>query len=192
VLLINDETHTFSAGPGGCTRAWDLDPDIVTIGKAIAGGVPIGAYGVTREIADHVLNSDVDLVDVGGVGGTLAGNALSIAAARVTLEEVLTDQAFEQMIELSTRFTAGVREAIAGLPWTVSQIGARTEYRFGAPVNGGESAALSDDELDDYFHLYTQNRGVLMTPFHNMALMCPATTAADVDLHTQLFTAAVR
>ncbi|MEV5408826.1 transaminase [Thermopolyspora sp. NPDC052614] len=192
-LLINDETHTFSAGPGGCTRAWNLDPDIVTIGKAIAGGVPIGAYGVTHEVAERILaQKDADLVDVGGVGGTLAGNALSIAAARATLEEVLTDEAFKRMIELSERFTSGVRSAIEHLPWTVTQLGARTEYRFGAPANGGESAAASDDDLDDYFHLYLHNRGVLMTPFHNMALMCPATTAQDVDLHTELFTAAVR
>jgi glutamate-1-semialdehyde 2,1-aminomutase len=192
-LLVNDETHTFSAGPGGCTRAWDLDPDIVTIGKAIAGGVPIGAYGVTREVADRVLaQKDADLVDVGGVGGTLAGNPLSIAAARATLEEVLTEDAFKHMIELSGRFTDGVRAAIEGLPWSVTRLGARTEYRFGTPANGGESAAASDEQLDDYFHLYLHNRGVLLTPFHNMALMCPATTAADVDLHTEVFTAAVR
>ncbi|GAA4582591.1 aspartate aminotransferase family protein [Planotetraspora phitsanulokensis] len=191
-LLINDETHTFSAGPGGCTRAWDLDPDIVTIGKSIAGGVPIGAYGVTREVADRILaEKDADLVDVGGVGGTLAGNALSIAAARATLEEVLTEDAFAYMTTLAARFTDGVAKAIEGLPWSVTQLGARTEYRFGAPKNGGESAALSDDELDDYFHLFMHNRGVLMTPFHNMALMCPSTTAEDVDLHTELFTAAV-
>jgi glutamate-1-semialdehyde 2,1-aminomutase len=193
VLLINDETHTFSAGPGGCTRAWDLDPDLVTIGKAIAGGVPIGAYGVTRDVAERILTSkDADLVDVGGVGGTLAGNALSMTAARATLEHVLTEQAFDHMTALSTRFTLGVQQAIEGLPWSVSQLGARTEYRFGAPSNGGESAAMSDDDLDDYFHLYTHNRGVLMTPFHNMALMCPATSSSDVDLHTEVFTAAVR
>ncbi|WP_214105119.1 transaminase [Acrocarpospora catenulata] len=192
VLLINDETHTFSAGPGGCTLAWDLDPDIVTIGKAIAGGVPIGAYGVTHEVAERIAaEKEADLVDVGGVGGTLAGNALSLAAARATLGSVLTEAAFAHMIELSTRFTAGVAAAIEGLPWSVTQLGARTEYRFGTPRNGGESAALSDDALDDYFHLYTHNRGILMTPFHNMALMCPATTQADVDLHTEVFGAAV-
>jgi glutamate-1-semialdehyde 2,1-aminomutase len=192
-LLINDETHTFSAGPGGCTRAWDLDPDIVTIGKAIGGGVPIGAYGVTRDVADRILAEEgADLVDVGGVGGTLAGNALSIAAARATLEEVLTDDAFAYMTTLASRFTDGVAKAIEGLPWSITQLGARTEYRFGTPVTGGESAALSDDDLDDYFHLFMHNRGVLMTPFHNMALMCPSTTTEDVDLHTELFTAAVR
>jgi glutamate-1-semialdehyde 2,1-aminomutase len=192
-LLINDETHTFSAGPGGCTLAWDLDPDIVTIGKAIAGGVPIGAYGVTRELAERVLEQkEADLVDVGGIGGTLAGNALSITAARATLEEVLTERAFEHMTAMSARFTSGVQAAIEGLGWSVTQLGARTEYRFGVPANGGESAALADEDLEDYFHLYLHNRGVLLTPFHNMALMCPATTAENVDLHTELFTAAVR
>jgi glutamate-1-semialdehyde 2,1-aminomutase len=193
VLLINDETHTFSAGPGGCTRAWDLDPDVVTIGKAIAGGIPIGAYGVTAELGERILaQRDADLEDVGGVGGTLAGNALSMAAARATLSEVLTDDAFAYMATLSARFTEGVQRAIAGLPWSVSQLGARTEYRFGTPRNGGESAAVADDLLDDYFHLYAHNRGILLTPFHNMALMCPATTVEDVDLHTRVFTAAVR
>ncbi|MBO3752625.1 aminotransferase class III-fold pyridoxal phosphate-dependent enzyme [Streptosporangiaceae bacterium NEAU-GS5] len=193
VLLINDETHTFSAGPGGCTRAWDLDPDIVTIGKSIAGGVPIGAYGVTAEVGERILaQRDADLEDVGGVGGTLAGNALSMAAARATLSEVLTDDAFAYMSTLSHRFTEGVQRAIAGLPWSVSQLGARTEYRFGTPRNGGESNAVADELLDDYFHLYAHNRGILMTPFHNMALMCPATTVEDVDHHAEIFTAAVR
>jgi glutamate-1-semialdehyde 2,1-aminomutase len=195
-LLINDETHTFSAGPGGCTGAWNLRPDILTIGKAIAGGIPAGAYGVTGEVADRLRSHpEADLVDTGGVGGTLAGNALSVAAMRATLEHVLTDRAFERMVALAGRFTAGVRGVLdaAGMPWSVVQLGARTEYRFVAPAprNGGESAAAGDDELDDFFHLYLHNRGILMTPFHNMALMCPATRQADVDLHTEVFGAAV-
>ena len=112
-LLINDETHTFSAGPGGCTRAWNLDPDIVTIGKSIAGGIPAGAYGLAGELAERIMNDDAaDIVDTGGVGGTLAGNALSVAAMRATLEQVLTDAAFAAMIETADRYTAGVREVI--------------------------------------------------------------------------------
>jgi glutamate-1-semialdehyde 2,1-aminomutase len=195
-LLINDETHTFSAGPGGCTRAWGLSPDMLTIGKAIAGGIPIGAYGLSEEVAHNIEErSDLDLVDVGGVGGTLAGNPLSVAAARATLEHVLTDEAFERMIGLANRFTAGVRKVIATheLPWSVSQVGARTEYRFAAPppLNGGESNAASDRDLDDYLHVYLANRGVLLTPFHNMALMCPATSEADVDRHHEIFSEAV-
>jgi glutamate-1-semialdehyde 2,1-aminomutase len=195
-LLVNDETHTFSAGPGGCTGAWGLQPDMVTVGKAIGGGVPAAAYGLSAELAERVAGRrDADLVDTGGVGGTLAGNALSVAATRATLEQVLTDEAFARMTTLATRFTKGVEEVIADLrlPWSVVQLGARTEYRFTAPapVDGGRSAAAGDGELEDYLHLYLHNRGILLTPFHNMALMCPATTEADVDLHGRVFAAAV-
>jgi glutamate-1-semialdehyde 2,1-aminomutase len=194
-LLINDETHTFSAGPGGCTRAWGLQPDLVTIGKAIAGGIPAGGYGLSAELADQVLaDESADVIDTGGVGGTLAGNALSVAAMRATLEQVLTDDAFTRMIALGDRYTAGVRDVrdSRGLPWSVVQLGARAEYRFcpAPPRTGGESAAAADPQLDEYLHLYLANRGVLLTPFHNMALMCPDTTEADVDAHTELFASA--
>ncbi|MFG1659942.1 transaminase [Micromonospora chersina] len=195
-LLINDETHTFSAGPGGCTGAWGLAPDIVTIGKAMGGGVPVGAYGLSAALAAAILDrDDLDLVDMGGVGGTLAGNALSLAATRATLEHVLTDSAFAGMTALATRFTDAVTTVIEAhdLPWSINQLGARAEYRFArpAPRDGTSSARASDGELEDYLHLYLANRGVLLTPFHNMALMSPATTAADVDHHTEVFTAAV-
>jgi len=191
-LLINDETHTFSAGPGGATRAYDLEPDIVTIGKAIAGGVPSGAFGITAELAKKITgDSEADLEDTGGIGGTLAGNALSLAATRATLEHVLTDEAFERMTSLATRFTSGVQRAIDAheLEWSVAQLGARVEYRFAAPPprTGSESAAAGDRELEDYLHVYMANRGVLITPFHNMALMSPATTEHEVDRHTELF-----
>ena len=196
-LLLIDETHTISAGPGGCTRAWGLEPDILVIGKSIGGGIPSGAYGITERIAEMVTeHPDADLIDVGGVGGTLAGNVLSTAAMRATLGDVLTDAAFEHMITLATRFTEGVVAALEqyDVPWTISQLGARAEYRFArpAPRTGTESAHAEDDHLDEYLHLFMANRGVLMTPFHNMALMCPTTTAADVDLHTTLFAEAVR
>ncbi|MET7454865.1 transaminase [Streptomyces sp. NPDC005574] len=195
-LLINDETHTFSAGPGGCTAAWGLEPDLLTIGKAIGGGIPAGAYGLSAELADRLLGrDDLDLVDMGGVGGTLAGNALSVAAMRATLEHVLTDDAFARMSALSERFEAGVRAGIDAheLPWSVSRLGARTEYRFAdpAPRNGTESAAAADPELEDFLHLFLANRGILLTPFHNMALMCPDTTERDVDTHTELFAEAL-
>ncbi|MFJ5531887.1 transaminase [Streptomyces sp. NPDC093261] len=195
-LLINDETHTFSAGPGGCTAAWGLEPDLLTIGKAIGGGIPAGAYGLSAELAERLLGrEDLDLVDMGGVGGTLAGNALSVAATRATLEHVLTDEAFAGMAKLSQRFEDGVRSCIERweLPWSASRLGARTEYRFAdpAPRTGTDSAAVSDPELEDYLHLYLANRGVLLTPFHNMALMCPATTEEDVDTHTGLFDTAL-
>src|SRR3954462_3838604 len=195
-LLIIDETHTISGGPGGCTAAWDLRPDMVTIGKAIAGGIPIGAYGVSAALADRIAALDeADLVDVGGVGGTLAGNALSLAAARATLAEVLTPDAFAGMVALCNRSVAGVRGVLSAhdLPWSIVQLGARAELAFAAepPRCGGASAALHDGPLEDLLHLFLLNRGVLITPFHNMALMSPATTDADVDRHTEVFDEAV-
>jgi glutamate-1-semialdehyde 2,1-aminomutase len=195
-LLIIDETHTLSAGPGGCTAAWGLEPDAVSLGKSIAGGVPIGAYGVTAELAERIAaEEDADYEDTGGVGGTLAGNALSLAAARATLDEVLTAEAFERMSALCERYVAGVEAALErhSVPWSVVTLGARAEYRFTStpPRTGDESARAADRELEEYLHLYLMNRGVLITPFHNMALMCPATTEAQVDRHTEAFTAAV-
>ena len=196
-LLILDETHTFSAGPGGATRRFGLRPDAVTIGKSLGGGVPCGAYGLTSELADRVVaavtsgDGPADLNDVGGVGGTLAGNPLSLAAMRAVLGEVLTDDAFVPMERLATSFADGVQRTIDAfdLPWSVSQLGARCEYRFArpAPVNGGISAASADPLLEEYLHLFGVNRGVLLTPFHNMALMCPATTAVDVAAHQRIF-----
>ncbi len=199
-LLMIDETHTFSAGWGGATHAWGLRPDIFVIGKSIGGGIPCGAYGISEAVAAaitrHTDAGDADIVDVGGVGGTLAGNALSTAAMRATLAEVLTPEAFERMVALATRFTAGVQATLDefDVPWSISQLGARAEYRFvrPAPRSGEESAAAADEELDAYLHLATCNRGLLMTPFHNMALMCPETTADDVDRHTAVFRDVVR
>jgi len=194
--LVNDETHTFSAGPGGATAAWGLTPDVVTIGKAIGGGIPIGAYGLSAELAGGLTGrADLDLVDMGGVGGTLAGNPVSMAAARATLHEVLTDSAFAGMIEVATGFADGVRKIIDeyALAWSVAQVGARVEYRFAdpAPRTGTASAACADPELEDFLHLYLLNRGILLTPFHNMALMCPQTTADDVARHHDVFASAL-
>lgn len=194
-LLMIDETHTFSAGWGGATTAWGLEPDIVVIGKSIGGGVPCGAYGLSRRVAEAVQarvdDGDADIIDVGGVGGTLAGNALSTAAMRATLGEVLTPEAFARMVGLGTRFAAGVQATLDeyDVPWSISQVGARAEYRFArpAPRTGEEAAAAADDDLDAFMHLALGNRGILITPFHNMALMCPDTSADDVDLHTRVF-----
>ncbi len=193
-LLIIDETHTFSAGPGGCTQAWGLEPDLLTIGKAIGGGVPVGALGLSDEVAARMLSAaEADYEDTGGVGGTLAGNALSLAATRATLGSVLTDDAWQHTIPLATRFADGVRSAMGDRPWNVTQLGCRAEYRF-EPVparNGTQAHAAVDPKLERYLHLYALNRGVLLTPFHNMALMAPTTTAADVDRHTEIFAQAV-
>jgi glutamate-1-semialdehyde 2,1-aminomutase len=191
-LLVIDETHTLCCGPGGYTRVVGLEPDFMTLGKSIGGGVPIGAYGFTDEIGQRVTDHTVPVAaDVGGVGGTLAGNALSLAAARATLADVLTDDAFEHMIALGERFESAVSETIAehSLPWSVTRLGCRVEYMFSPtpPRTGGEAAAALDEELDALLHLYMLNRGILLTPFHMMALMSPATTEAHVDRHSQAF-----
>jgi glutamate-1-semialdehyde 2,1-aminomutase len=195
-LLIIDETHTFSAGPGGCTAAWGLEPDMLTIGKAIGSGIPSGALGLSDAVADALLaDPDADYEDTGGVGGTLAGNALSAAAMRATLEQVLTEEAFAHTIPLAERFAAGVQGVIDAhaLPWHVTRLGCRAEYGFTAPPprDGTAAYAAADHELERYLHLHALNRGVMITPFHNMALMSPATTAADVDRHTEVFAEAV-
>ncbi len=180
-LLIIDETHTICAGPGGCTRAENLDPDFFIFGKAIAGGVPGAAYGFT---------------EAGGIGGTLAGNALSLAAMRATLTKVLTKDAFARMIPAAERWAAGVEKAIAdfGVPWHVTRLGCRAEYQFSPkpPRNGGEAHDAMDFELERFMHLHTMNRGILLTPFHNMALMSPQTDPSDVDQHTRVFREALK
>jgi glutamate-1-semialdehyde 2,1-aminomutase len=195
-LLAIDETHTLSAGPGGCTRAWGLDPDLVTVGKAIGGGMPAAAFGVSAGLAKLITErTRADYEDTGGIGGTLAGNALSLAAVRATLEHVLTDEAFAHTIPLAERFSSDVSETIAdaALPWHVTQLGCRAEYRFrpAPPRTGAEAADAIDADLDRYMHVHALNRGVLLTPFHNMALMSPATTLADVELHSRVFAQAV-
>lgn len=195
-LLIIDETHTFSAGWGGMTARDHLEPDVFVIGKAIAGGIPTGTYGLSADLADRVLQrTDLDLVDMGGVGGTLAGNPLQVAAMRATLEQVLTKENFAKMIDLATAFTAEVQQLFDKyqLPWAINQLGARAEYRFAKPYprTGTEAYLSADSELEDYFHVYLANRGIMLTPFHNMALMCPTTTYSDVEKHTQVFEAAI-
>jgi len=196
-LLIIDETHTICAGPGGSTQADSLQPDILVFGKAIGGGVPGAAYGVTQEVADRIqAKHSLEDCDTGGIGGTLAGNALSLAAMRATLEKVLTESAFQHMIPLAERWAEGVRKAIAdfGVPWQVTRLGCRAEYLFAgrAPRNGTEAHDAMDFELERFLHLYAMNRGILLTPFHNMALMSPHTEAEDVDRHTQVFRNALR
>ena len=195
-LLIIDETHTICAGPSGATGLWDLDPDLLVIGKTIGGGIPVAAYGFSAAVSERIRGSiAVEDSDVGGIGGTLAGYALSLAAARATLGEVLTTEAFARMIPLAERWEAGARDVIAaaGVPWHVTRLGARAEYHFmpDPPRTGAEQWAHADPELERFLHLWAMNRRILMTPFHNMALMSPATVAADVDRHTEVFAEAV-
>jgi len=195
-VLIIDETHTLCAGPGGMTQRDGLRPDAVVVGKTIAGGIPAGAYGMTQELGDKVRSSlHLEDIDVGGVGGTLAGNALSLVGIRATLGEVLTRESYPGMIDQATRWTQGVSQALEewNVPWQVTQLGTRAEYSFlpHAPHDGGEAAHADDFELQQYLHLHALNRGILMTPFHNMALMSPATSSQDVDAHTAHFREAV-
>jgi len=196
-LLILDETHTICAGPGGYTRAEGLDPDFLVFGKPIGGGVPGAAYGLSKPVADCIreFQSREDC-DTGGIGGTLAGNALSLAAMRATLTKVLTKAAFDRMIPLAERWAAGVQKTISefGLPWHVSRLGCRAEYLFSLqpPNNGGAAHAAMDYPLERFLHLYAMNRGILLTPFHNMALMSPQTDDSDVDHHTRVFREAIK
>lgn len=194
-LLVIDETHTLCAGPGGATRAWGLDPDMLVVGKPIGGGVPAAAYGVSADVAARLegpmLSHDID---VAGVGGTLTGNALALAAVRRTLAVALRDEDFAVAIPLAQRWADGVAGVIAesGLPWHVQQLGARAEYWFCPPPRDGATAAAAvDEELEGFLHLWALNRGVLLTPFHNMALLSPHHTEADVDRHTAVFAEAV-
>ena len=191
-LLIIDETHTISFGPGGMTAGLGLKPDFLTIGKAIGSGVPTGTFGMTQEVANQIAEFvKLAEVDTGGVGGTLAGNALSLAAMRATLSEVLTDATYAKMQPLADLWADGVEEVIreCNLPWSVNRLGIRAEYIFNtrAPRTGREAADSGDFELEQLIHLYLLNEGFLLTPFHNMALICPDTTEADVDAHTAAF-----
>ncbi len=190
-LLVIDETHTICAGPGGCTTAWGLTPDFLVIGKTIGGGMPAAAYGMSAAIAERLV-PDVtgDAIDVSGVGGTLTGSALALAAVRATLSSSLRDDDFAHMIPLAAIWADGVRAGFTavGFDWHVQQLGGRAEYWFCRPPrNGAEAAAAVDPELDAFMHLWALNRGVLLTPFHNMALFSPHHTRDDVARHTEVF-----
>ena len=194
-LLVIDETHTICAGPGGATREWGLQPDFFVIGKTIGGGMPAAAYGCTADIAARINALIMDKsIDTSGVGGTLTGNALAMAAVKATLSTTLRDHDFAHMVPLATAWTDGVQRTIDAysLPWNVQQLGARAEYWFCPPPRDGAAAAAAiDAELDAFMHLFAINRGILLTPFHNMALMSPHHTHDDVQRHTAVFADAV-
>ena len=192
IIWILDETHTLSAGPGGMTAQLGLKPDALVLGKTIGGGIAVGAYGMTETFAETIAASmELESIDVGGVGGTLAGNALSMAAVGATLTEVLTPEAFEHMESLAIMWQQGIQEIIDefGLEWQVSRVGCRGEYSFRstAPKTGAEAAAAEDFELQQFLQLHALNRGILMTPFHNMTLMSPETRQEDVERHLSHF-----
>lgn len=196
-VLVIDETHTISSGAGGYTRQHSLDPDMFVLGKAIAGGIPAAAFGLSQAMAERVwqvlppVPPTVRQSAHAGFGGTLAGNALTVAVMRAVLSNVLTEDAFERMLALAERLQRGVNDSIArrGLSWHATRVGARVETLFAAeePRNAAEVGQHRDAGLEALLHLYLMNRGVLITPFHNMMLCCPGTTAADVDLHNAVF-----
>ncbi|MGZ0786732.1 aspartate aminotransferase family protein [Pseudomonas saponiphila] len=195
VPLIIDETHTLSCGPGGYCSEQGLEPDFFVLGKSIAGGIPTAVWGCSRAMAERIWQvlphfQPGQAINHFGFGGTLAGNALQMAAMRATFSEVMTAQNYARMFRLAERLRAGV-EAIIGkhrLPWHVTRIGARVEYLFmqQAPRNGGEAHHARHGLIEAYLHLYLLNRGVLLTPFHNMALLCPDASEEQVDLHNRL------
>ena len=191
-LLIIDETHTICAGVGGCTKEYGLKPDMVVVGKTVAAGIPCAAYGFTKEVGEKAAAAiPPELCDIGGIGGTLAANALSMHVMRAVLGEVLTQEYYDKNIPLAKRFNEGVQSVISkyDLPWNTTQLGCRTEYWFRKEPakNGGEAEAAVDFQLDQYMHLASMNRGFLMTPFHNMALISAATSEEDIDRHTAVF-----
>ncbi|WP_137819132.1 aspartate aminotransferase family protein [Pseudomonas sp. 2FG] len=195
VPLVIDETHTISCGPSGYSGEHGLEPDFFVLGKCIAGGIPTAVWGASQAMAERIWQvlphfQPGQAINHFGFGGTLAGNALQMAAMRATFGEVMTAANYAHMTALAERLREGVQALIDKhrLPWHVTRIGARVEYLFmtHAPRNGGEAHHARHGLIEAYLHLYLLNRGVLLTPFHNMLLMCPAATAENVDLHNRL------
>jgi glutamate-1-semialdehyde 2,1-aminomutase len=183
--LVIDETHTISCGPGGYARAHGIRADAVVVGKPVGGGMPCAAYGLSAEWAERAVRAKREAPPGhSGIGTTLTGNPMAMAAMRATLSELMTDAVYAPMLALSEQLARGLREIIARrrLPWCVTQLGARSEFQFRAtpPRNGSEAGAALDAELEHLIHLALLNRGVMITPFHNMMLVCPQTTAGDV------------
>ena len=185
--LIIDETHTFSNGWGGYTGAHGLKPDFITLGKSIAGGIPVSVYGFTKEVGEAI-NATFgrkSVSDPMGISGTLSGNAFAIAAMLATLREVATPEAFERMIAGQERLSDGLEETLRknDIPWSLTRSGARCELQFmpTLPRNGTEAKDHFDWELIYYTHTFLANRGLLITPFHNMMLIPPVAGDADID-----------
>jgi len=184
--LVLDETHTISSGPGGYARAYGLQPDAVVLGKPLGGGMPCAAYGFSAELAAKA-EAAKRAAPPGhsGIGTTLSANLLAMAAMRAALRELMIPPVYAGLHARCARLADGLRAVIArhALPWCVTEVGARCEFQFRAvpPRNGGEAAAAMDEALEQAIHLALLNRGVMITPFHNMMLICPDTSDADID-----------
>ncbi len=191
-LLILDETHTISSGRGGWARNHDIKTDFIVVGKPIAGGLPAAAYGFSNEIAVK-MQSAKDEAPAGhsGIGTTLSGNMMTLAAINATLTQVATLEAYSHMFKLADTLENGLNEKLQhySLPWCITRLGARLELQFckSAPLNAKEARASQDEELEHAIHLFLLNRGVLLTPFHNMMLVCPSTSEEDISRLLEVF-----
>ncbi len=184
-LLVVDETHTISTGPGGYARAHGIAADALVLGKPVGGGVPCAVYGMSAALAERAVRAKQEAPPGhSGIGTTLTGNMLAMAAMRAALTEVMTPAAYAHMLDLARQLADGLRSVLAQhrLDWCVTQVGARVEFQFcpTPPRNGSEADRILDPELEHLIHLGLLNRGVLITPFHNMLLVSPATTHAHV------------
>jgi glutamate-1-semialdehyde 2,1-aminomutase len=191
-LLILDETHTISTARGGWAKANHVTPDFLVVGKPIAGGLPAAAYGFSSVMAARMQAAkDAAAPGHSGIGTTLSGNMMTLAAIHATLTEVATEAAYKHMLSLAARLEAQLTASIKAhnLAWNISRMGARLELQFckNPPTNAAEARAAQNDGLESAIHLYLLNRGVLLTPFHNMMLICPATTEADVSKLVSVF-----
>lgn len=185
-LLLIDETHTISTGPGGYTQAYGLEPDFFVLGKPVAGGVPASVWGMSEDVASRYADyRRTHEPAYSGMGTTLSANPLQFATMRATLEEVMTAENYAHMEHLARRLDAGLTAVIDrfGLPWHVARVGARVEFicASGPLRNGGEAEAAHGPGLEAALHVALVNRGVLIAPFHNMMLISPATRPAQVN-----------
>lgn len=185
-LLCIDETHTISSGPGGHTGTNGLDPDFFVMGKPVSGGIPAAIYGwsnaVDVRIKDYMKNRESGY---SGIGTTLSGSALQLACMRAVLENILTDDVYGRALPLAEFLERGIDTIIRhhGLPWHVVRVGLRAEIVSATahPRNGTEALLFAHSEAEHALHLYCLNRGVVITPFHNMMLVCPQTELPDVE-----------
>ena len=191
-LLILDETHTISTAHGGWAKANKVVPDFLVVGKPIAGGLPAAAYGFSSDMAARMKTAkDSATPGHSGIGTTLSGNMMTLAAIHATLTKVATEAAYQHMLALARLLDHQLNAVINAnnLSWNITRLGARLELQFcaSAPTNAAEARNAQNDTIEGAIHLYLLNRGVLLTPFHNMMLVCPATSEADVSKLIRIF-----
>jgi glutamate-1-semialdehyde 2,1-aminomutase len=190
--LVLDETHTISEGRGGYARVHGLKPDVIVVGKALAGGLPCAAYGFTADMAARMQAAKAAAPEGhSGIGTTLSANLLAFAALRASLSSLMTASVYAGMLDTAARLQQAIEAVIdrAGAPWSVSRLGTRMELQLctAPPRDGQQARAAMDDDLQRGLHLFLLNRGILITPFHNMLLVCPDTADSDVATLSQAF-----